>query len=49
MLAQETPIVLGKGKMKQQVVNPVEYFPEFKQYELYVGKVNPSNEWRIKT
>ena len=48
VLAQETPIVLDKRKMKQQVVNPVEYFPEFKQYELYVGKVNPNNEWWIQ-
>jgi hypothetical protein len=43
VLAQEVPIVFDKRKAKLQIVNPVEYFPEFKRYELYVG--NDRNGW----
>lgn len=45
VLAQEVPIELDKGKTTLQVVNPVEYFPEFRKYELYIGKVNDRGNW----
>ena len=45
MLAQEVPIELNKGKITVQVVNPVEYFPEFRKYELYIGKASDGGSW----
>ena len=45
VLAQEVPIELDKGKMTLQVVNPVEYFPEFRKYELYIGKASDGGSW----
>ena len=45
VLAQAVPIEVDKRKMKLQVVNAVEYFPEFRKYELYVGKVSDGGGW----
>lgn len=48
MLLEEPIITLNTQKIKEEVIKPVDYFPEFKEYSLYVGEIDPGNEWWIK-